>query len=256
MAANRLTSSTSAPTALETKLSAPVSRPPDEAAGVFDTEPAARLIERHRELERPFTCEFGGAKLEIGEGVFCPTLTNTSSLLLAAIEFARDGSILDVFSGSGAFGVIAALRGAARVVTVDISPAAVACAAKNAKANCVDHLVDVRLGRLEKCVPAGERFDMVIANPPLLPGDPADYLSAAIFDPGLDATRAFLGLLPDRLAEAGRAYLLTSDVFERCGYSVAELARKECLTTVEIARRDVGYEVYRVHLLRHQPEKP
>jgi len=222
--------------------------------GVFDAAPAARLIQEHLKLERPFTCEFGGATLEIDDGVFCPTLTNTSSLLLAAISSATGACVLDVFSGSGAFGVIAALRGADRVVTVDTSPVAVACAKRNAKSNNVHDVVDVRLGRLEESVLAEERFDLVIANPPLLPGVPTDDLSAAIFDPGLDATREFVRLLPERLVKGGKAYLLTSDVFERCGYSIEELARMERLDALEVAKRDLGYEVYRVHLLQHQAE--
>lgn len=235
---------------------------------LFDPAPAKALVRRHAEVDYPYVREFGGAEIAVDEGVFCPLLTRTSPILLDAVDFRAGDRVLDVFSGSGAFGIVAALRGG-RVVTVDRSPAAVACTRRNAVRNRVADRVDARLGdftgpsreapgiaALSRGAPgiaalsrgalgiaAGECFDLVIANPPLLPGVPETALEAALFDPDLGATTTFLSVLPSLLADGGRAYLLTSDVLERYGLKVESPG----LTATLVDERDAGYERYRVH---------
>ena len=143
-----------------------------------DFAPAEALRAKHAELSYPYHCTFGGAELEIDEGVFCPTLTSASPFLLEAINKDMGGPgdrVLDAFAGSGAFGVIAARHGA-EVVTVDTSLGAVICTAKNADRNRVAERVDARHGTIQTTLSASEKFDLIIANPPLLPGEPSDEL--------------------------------------------------------------------------------
>lgn len=213
----------------------------------FDPEPARRLIAKHDALTYPYRCTFGGAKLIIQETVFCPTLTNASPLLLRGTYYRPGERVLDMFSGSGAFGIIAAMKGAQNVVTVDISDSAVACAEANAELNGVSDRVEVRKGTLGECVAPDETFDLIIANPPLLPGEPTDPLSAAIFDPGLQATLDLVAALPAHLAEGGRCSLITSDVLGRYGHDIGSLCAKYGLVSSSPAGADLGYESYAVH---------
>lgn len=207
-------------------------------------------MRRHRELTYPHSCQFGGLDLVIDRNVFCPTLTNTSALLLAQIDEPRNAVVLDVFAGSGAFGIWSALHGAARVVCLDTSRSATACAQANAARNRVGDRVDVRRGSIVGGLHGHERFDVVIANPPLLPGRVTDELSAALFDPGLAATLELLEVLTGRLAAGGTGYLLTSDVLDRCGLDLDALASDGGLAAHVVAVKDVGYETYRVHRLQ------
>jgi methylase of polypeptide subunit release factors len=218
---------------------------------VYDVTPARALVERHDSVRYPYECEFGDAVLRIDKGVFCPTLTKTSPVLLDSIDFRAGERVLDAFSGSGAFGIVAALHGA-HVVTIDLSPRAVACAADNARRNGVRDRMDVRRGDLT--APAGinglsddDVFDLVIANPPLLPGRADDLFGRALFDIDLRATRGFIDALPAHLAPTGRSYLLTSDVLERIGMCVASLCASQALSATLVRVQDVGYEKYRVH---------
>src|SRR6185312_16852143 len=84
----------------------------------------------------------------------------------------REGEVLDMGTGSGVCAVIAA-RHARRVVAVDINAEAVRCAGINARMNHLEHKIDVRHGDLFAPV-AGERFDLVLFNPPFLLGTPRD----------------------------------------------------------------------------------
>lgn len=212
----------------------------------YDVSPAERLILRHQAITYPYVCQFGSARLVIDEGVFCPTLTNASALLLQLIDFKPSERVLDAFAGSGAFGINAALHGA-DVIAFDISPIAVACAEKNAGINRVAHRTDVRQCTVRHISPQQEAFDLVIANPPLLPGVQTGVLGPAVFDPQLAATIEFVEALGTILADGGRCFLLTSDVFDRIGYDMNRLCAESRLVNEIVAQADVGYETYRVH---------
>ena len=83
---------------------------------------------------------------------------------------AKDKRVLDTYCYTGPFSVLAAVKGAAQVLGLDSSGAALELAAEAAAANgvgaiCTFKKADV-LGSLEKFALEGEIFDIVIADPP------------------------------------------------------------------------------------------
>lgn len=84
--------------------------------------------------------------------------------------YVRGGRVLDVFSYAGAWGVQAAAGGAATVVCVDASRAALELLEYNARLNGVEDRVGTRYGDafevLKAAHEAGERYDVVILDPP------------------------------------------------------------------------------------------
>lgn len=218
----------------------------------YDPEPARSLIEKNEALPDPYECRFGNAELEIDRGVFSPTLTNVSPFLLKNVVVRPGERVLDAFAGSGAFAINAALDGG-KAVAFDISTLAVACAEKNARKNNVEAKVEVRQGMLHEVISPGEQFDVVIANPPLVPGDPQNPLEQALFDGGLAATKELVVALPALLAKNGRCYLSTSSVIERNLFDIdiAALCREKDLAVDTIATLHRPYESYRVHRIEH-----
>jgi 23S rRNA (cytosine1962-C5)-methyltransferase len=85
-------------------------------------------------------------------------------------ELARGRRVLDVFSYVGGWGVQAAVAGARSVLCVDSSEAALQLARDNATLNQVAERVECRTGDafdvLHALSDGGERFDMVILDPP------------------------------------------------------------------------------------------
>jgi release factor glutamine methyltransferase len=225
----------------------------------YDLEPVQRLLSRHRAHLHPYTIRFAGLDLVIDNDVFCPNFTKTSSLMLGCLETIGIEStwrVADVFTGSGAFAVYAAAKGC-RALAIDISPAAAACATANAERCGVGDRVEVRIGDGLSTLKADEVFDLVIASPPLLPGEPAGLLEKAVFDPGLQATLDFIAAVPTRIAPHGRALMTLSDVFGRIGHDIFDLAARHGLQARSIAERDADYEVYCVYELRRdRPEPP
>jgi 16S rRNA (guanine1207-N2)-methyltransferase len=90
-------------------------------------------------------------------------------LLLDTADVSGAQRILDLGCGYGVMGIVAAARMPhARVTLVDVNPRAVALAAENIALNHVAN-ADARCG--DGCAAvAGERFDVILFNPPIRAG--------------------------------------------------------------------------------------
>lgn len=133
-------------------------------------------------------------RLVVPPGVFAPP---SDAHLLANVlrEHAAGASVLDLCTGSGILAVSAGLAGARSVTAVDVSRRAVLTARFNGILNGVR--VRARRGNLLDAVP-GERFDVIVANPPYLPAvadEPRGLLRAT--EAGADG-RLFIDRLIDR----------------------------------------------------------
>ncbi|WP_448203694.1 class I SAM-dependent rRNA methyltransferase [Azospirillum sp. sgz302134] len=85
-------------------------------------------------------------------------------------KLAKGARAIDFFSYNGGFGVLCAVAGAASVVSVDRSQGALDNATRAAEANGVADRFEARradaFNELERLNAAGERFEVVIADPP------------------------------------------------------------------------------------------
>jgi release factor glutamine methyltransferase len=175
--------------------------------------------------------------------VFNPKLLRSGEFLVQQLsrrELLPAGSrVLDLGSGAGASGIAAARRGCA-VIAVDINPAAVRCTRINAILNDVD--VDAREGDLFAPV-QGERFDVVLFNPPYYRGVPRNALDHAWRSP--DLVERFSGNLGEHLTDQGRALLVLSSDGEQSGF-LGALDRAGFRSTL-VAQRDLINETLSVY---------
>lgn len=216
----------------------------------FDTRPAELLIQRHKNYSVPYECKFRGLNLVVYPNVFDPSLTKVSGLLADTIDAAEGDRVLDMFTGSGVLGLIAAQR-ASHVIGVDISQIAVACARNNAIRLNLCEKTEFRQGDLWEPIQSNEVFDLIIANPPLLPAIPENLLEKAIADsPSMDITTSFLKGCTRHLTKLGSVLMTISDA---CKISVGdplqfveEVAHGNGLKMSIEVERDVIYEKYRV----------
>ena len=156
--------------------------------------------------------------LEVEPSTLIPR-ADSETLIQAALDAfpdrARVRTILDLGTGTGALLLAALVEFPGAVgLGIDIAPAAVALAARNAQANGLDGRAMFLAGRWGAAV-AG-RFDLVLANPPYI--ESADIAGlmpeVAAHEPrsaldggmdGLDAYRAIVADLPRLLAPGGVA---------------------------------------------------
>jgi release factor glutamine methyltransferase len=151
--------------------------------------------------------EFYGLRLAVNPAVLIP---RPETELLVELALQRGfSSALDLGTGSGAIALaIKRHRSGARLVAVDSSAAALAVAKRNAAALGLE--VEWRHGRWLEAV-AGERFDLIVSNPPYVAaGDP--HLADLRYEPpealvsgidGLDALRAIIPVARGHLNHGG-----------------------------------------------------
>jgi len=90
--------------------------------------------------------------------------------------------ILDVGTGSGAIAIALALNlPQAQITATDISKSALALARENSNRNGVADRIRFLQGDLLSPV-AGEQFDLVVSNPPYVPGTDGDTLAVEVRD--------------------------------------------------------------------------
>lgn len=123
------------------------------------------------------------------------------------------GPVLELCAGAGQIGLLAIVGTGRWLVCVDANEAACDFVRANAAAAGVGDRVEVRHGRLEEALSAGELFPLVIADPPWVPKDetgryPEDPLTAIDGGAdGLEIARACLVVIDAHLAPSGSAIL-------------------------------------------------
>ncbi len=177
------------------------------------------------------------------------TETLVGEVLAWAAE--RDGllSAIDIGTGTGAIALSLLTEGSfARVVGTDSSEEALELARENAGAAGVDGALELRAGSLFEPLEPGERFDVVVSNPPYVRDGDAPDLAPEIteWEPpgalfagpaGLDVIRALVTDAPDRLNEGG---LLALEVGDGQADDVAGLIRERQAFGEAVVRKDLA----------------
>lgn len=159
-------------------------------------------------------------------------------------QFCKDARMLDCFSYIGAFALNAAAAGAKEVTAVDISEAAVQLIEKNAAlngaditavcANCFDFL--------RAQVKAGEKYDVVVLDPPAFTKAHANMASACrgYKEIALSAMR----LLPAGgvLATHSCSYHMPEEVFVNTVLSAAQDLHRQ-VRVITLRRQDIDHPV-------------
>ncbi len=166
-------------------------------------EPTAYLVGRK---------EFWGRPFRVDPRALVPRPETELVLEAALAALPEGGRALDLCTGSGCLAVSLALeRKGARVVATDVSEDALAVARENAR--LLGAVVEFAAGDLWAAVHAGERFDVVVSNPPYIPSKELPGLSREVRrepcialdggEDGLAVLRRIVAGAAERLAPVG-----------------------------------------------------
>lgn len=198
-----------------------------------------------RQLEHVHVQRVDGVSLVMLPGVFDGVLLRSGAFLARAltdISLNAHTRVLDLGTGSGIGAIFAARRGA-QVIASDINPEAARCARINALVHQLDTQIDVRVGDLFAPV-NGERFDLVLFNPPYYRAQPRDMADRAWRS--VDTFDRFVRELPDHLAAHGRALVVLSSDCE-----IADaLHAADHLAVRVLQQRDLINEILTVYEIR------
>ena len=158
-----------------------------------------------------------GARIHPAHGVFAPTRDEYIDLVADAPwpRGVDQPVVWDIGTGTGVLAAVLARRGAREVVATDINPRAVRCAAENLdRLGLADR---ARVAEADLWPADGGRADVVVCNPPWIPGRPTSALERGIYDPGSGVLNRFLGELAEHLTPRGEGWLILSDLAELIG---------------------------------------
>lgn len=204
----------------------PLRRAPDVRAACFEAHGAADapyvmslrelqgIVGAHEWRKNGIPIAALDARIHPHYGVFSPIRTEYVELVAAAPFTGRIPRLgFDVGTGTGVLAAVLARRGVPRIVATDSDPRAIACATENIQRL---GLAD-RVGIVQRPFFPDGRSDLVVCNPPWLPGRPAAAIERAIFDPEHGMLLGFLQGLADHLDPDGEGWLILSDFAERLG---------------------------------------
>jgi release factor glutamine methyltransferase len=139
-----------------------------------------------------------GVPLKVEEGVFDPSETNSSSMILNYLPDIKQKEVLDMGSGTGIISVYCALNGAKKVLAADIDDRALENTRENVEMNGLGKEVKVVKSDLFEKVKG--RFDYIFGNLPI--NDKSWNLSVST----VELMKKFLSEAVEHLKTGGKIY--------------------------------------------------
>jgi len=211
---------------------------------------AIRRLVAERRMGRPLAYitgfrEFFSEEFVVDERVLVPR-PETEAMVEEALVLLKGrpgAAILDVGCGSGAIGLVLALKADVRVVSIDIAADALAVARRNMERLGVRERVDLLCGDLAGAIRQGGRFDLIVANLPYVPDaawqglmpDVRDFEPKPALVGGEDGLDLYRRLVPESVG------LLRTGGFLLCEVDGREQAQK-----LETVCRKAGFSSVRL----------
>ena len=156
---------------------------------------------------------FGPVEIEYDDDVLEPRPWTIEQSRWAAtlLDGLPDGPVLELCAGAGQIGLVLAVETGRVLVQVDVDDGACTHARRNAARAGVTS--DVRCGDLHDVLHDGERFPLVLADPPYIPSDEVEQLPddphGAIDggEDGLDIARTCIAVAAAHLVDGGLTLL-------------------------------------------------
>lgn len=155
-----------------------------------------------------------GARIYPRHGVFAPTRQEYLELVARAPLPAPCQNAIDLGTGTGVIAAILARKGIPRIQAIDSHKPALQCARDNINRLGLGDQITVRAGDLLAGAPT---VDLIVCNPPWLPGVARNPLEAAIHDPDHRMLKGFLAQARAHMTPTGQAWLIMSDLAELLG---------------------------------------
>lgn len=202
--------------------------------------PVAYLVQRK---------EFFSLAFEVTPAVLIPR-PESEFVVLECLRLARELAeprILDIGTGSGNLAIaVAHQQPRAQVTAVDLSPEALAVAARNAVRHGVADRVHFLSGDLFDPIVGGERFDFILSNPPYIAHEDLDHLPPGVrnYEPHLALDGGPGGFVVfDRLIARATDYLVPGGhLIVEIGAPQHEPARQRILARAQYELADTIYD--------------
>ena len=149
------------------------------------------------------------ASIHAHYGVFAPVRAEYLDLVMRA-KLGHTELAFDIGTGTGVIAALLVERGVELVVATDSDPKAIECARENIRVLKLENQIKLRTVDL---FPDGQA-DLIVCNPPWLPGRPSSRLEHAIYDQDQRMLKGLLSGASAHLKPDGEVWLILSDLAE------------------------------------------
>ncbi len=203
----------------------------------------------------PYKIKVAGKEFIIYPNVFSPKYFHDTKIFAENLPVKEGEEMLEIGPATGVVSIMAAYRGARKVLAIDINPDAV----KNTKANIELHQmkdkVEVRQGDLYSPLLPKEKFDTIFWNTPFGFVENKDIpdLEKAVFDPGYVSTEKFITEAKQHLKQDGRLLIGFSTTLGR--YDLLQQFVEKAHLSLRSISKTVSEEIHPVTFEIFEAEK-
>lgn len=146
-----------------------------------------------------------GIKVKVIRNVFPPKsgISKSSFGLLSEFIDMSNLAVLDMGTGTGIQALEAVKRGAREIVAVDINKEAIKCASENVKINKCEKIVKLYESDLFEALDQRQKFDVIIANLPIIDYPLFGRAEGALYDPHMNVHHRFFSQAKNYLKKNG-----------------------------------------------------
>lgn len=195
------------------------------------------------------TVKFLGYRFKIKKGVFPldSPFSHSSKTTARRLSPKKTDEILDVGTGTGVQAIIAAKRGAKRVVAIDIDKKSLKCAKENVKIHRLENIVEVRKSSLFGSIKKNEKFDLIISQLPFADVDYRTRIGRFLFDKDYKLHDKFLREAKKHLKQKGRIMIPSGTIANE--QKLLNLIKKYKYKTVKVDTEKNRGLVWKVYIL-------
>lgn len=157
-------------------------------------------------------------------------------------------AVLDFGSGSGVLAVFASKLGADKVDAIDINASAVEATKENAaRLGFADR---IRVIQSDGFTHAKERYDLILANLPVVDADSPAGVRFGLFDPEYALHQRFFSELQQHLKPGGSAYVCHADLQDEWPFSrLVSLTKQRELAAHIVLRQNIEGVAWRLYCI-------
>jgi methylase of polypeptide subunit release factors len=176
------------------------------------------VIEAHNAIIKPQTIQYFNQSYIIYPEVFNPILTASTTTTIKSMnrrkEIFKNKKVLDVGSGSGILGFQSIYLGSKNCLGIDINEKCIDNSIENSKRlNCKGKYSAIK-SDLFANVKTDDKFDIILANLPLVDAKPKDKIEQAFYDHGLLTLIRFLSEIKYYCNENSKIFLNSASIMD------------------------------------------